>query len=111
VLLLTWENFRALLPLGLDVASLEALQDDHCLRQVSLMLLADQGAAGVNPPEWLARLDPQLALLSVGADDARGLPDAEVIDALQGYNLLRTDLNGWIEVGTDGERLWVKAER
>jgi competence protein ComEC len=111
VLLLAWENFRALLPLGLDAESLEALQDDPRLRQVSVLLLADQGAAGANPPEWLARLDPQLVLLSVGVTDSRGLPDPEVIQALEGYNLLRTDQNGWIELTTDGEQMWVEAEK
>jgi beta-lactamase superfamily II metal-dependent hydrolase len=100
-----------LLPLGLDVESLESLQGDPRLQQVSLLLLADQGAAGVNPPEWLRQLDPQLALLSVSANDSRGLPDPEVIDALEGYNLLRTDLNGWIEVDTDGEQMWVEVEK
>jgi beta-lactamase superfamily II metal-dependent hydrolase len=111
VLLLAWENFRALLPLGLDAESLDALQDDPGLRQVSALLLADQGAAGVNPLEWLARLDPQVILLSVGVNDSRGLPDAEVLRALEGYSLLRTDQNGWIEITTDGEQMWVEAEK
>ncbi|RPI32149.1 MAG: hypothetical protein EHM70_09645 [Chloroflexota bacterium] len=35
----------------------------------------------------------------------------EILDALQGYNLLRTDLNGWIHVTTDGEMMWVEVER
>jgi competence protein ComEC len=110
VLLLSWENFRALLPLGMDAESLDTLQGDPGLRQVSVLLLADQGAAGVNPPEWLRRLDPQLVLLSVGANDSRGLPDPETLQALEGYPLLRTDMNGWIEVDTDGKQMWVEEE-
>ena len=31
--------------------------------------------------------------------------------ALVGYTLLRTDQNGWIELATDGEQLWVEVER
>jgi hypothetical protein len=31
--------------------------------------------------------------------------------ALQGYALLRTDLNGWIELISDGETLWVQVEK
>ena len=69
------------------------------------------GAAGVNSPEWLTRLDPQLVLLSVGANDTRGLPDPEVMEALEGYNLLRTDRDGWIEIDTDGEQMWVEVEK
>jgi predicted membrane metal-binding protein len=32
-------------------------------------------------------------------------------DPLQGYTVLRTDRNGWIELTTDGERMWVEVER
>lgn len=74
-------------------------------------MLADQGAAGANPTEWLRQLDPQLVLISVGANDSRGLPDPEVIQVLQGYNLLRTDRNDWIELTTDGEQMWAEVER
>jgi hypothetical protein len=50
-------------------------------------------------------------LLSVAAGDRRNLPDAETLQALEDYTLLRTDQNGWIELSTDGEKLWVEAEK
>ncbi len=31
------------------------------------------------------------------------------MEAIEGYFLLRTDQNGWIEVTTDGEQMWVEA--
>jgi hypothetical protein len=34
-----------------------------------------------------------------------------VLNAVKGYNLLRTDKNGWIEVTTDGEKMWVTVEK
>jgi uncharacterized protein YraI len=33
------------------------------------------------------------------------------LEAVQGYTLLCTDRNGWIEVSTDGEQMWVEVER
>jgi hypothetical protein len=30
---------------------------------------------------------------------------------MHGYTLLRTDRNGWIELSTDGEQMWVEVER
>lgn len=30
---------------------------------------------------------------------------------LQGYTLLRTDRNGWIELSTDGVEMWVEVEK
>jgi len=37
--------------------------------------------------------------------------DAKTLEALEGYQLLWTDVNGWIEAGPDGEQLWVDVER
>jgi beta-lactamase superfamily II metal-dependent hydrolase len=50
-------------------------------------------------------------LLSVSAADREGLPSPETLDLQQGYTLLRTDRNGWIELTTDGEQMWVDVER
>jgi hypothetical protein len=69
VLLLEWDSFQALLPVGLDFETLEALQANASLREVDVLLLADCGSAPLNDPEWIEALRPRLALLSVGAGD------------------------------------------
>lgn len=46
--------------------------------------------------------------MSAAAGD--GKPEPELLDALKGYNLLRTDKNGWIELTTDGQQMWVEVE-
>lgn len=111
VLLLQWNRFRLLLPNGLDLAELEDLQSNAKIGPVSALLLANSGYAPLNPPAWISTLRPNLVLLSVAADDTNGLPDPETLQAVQGYPLLRTDQNGWIELVTDGQNLWVTAER
>jgi competence protein ComEC len=111
VYLLSWKNFRALLPVGMGFEHLEALDYGRRIGPVSALLLGDHGYAPANPPEWIANLRPQLALLSVASDDRRVLPSPETLEAVEGYSLLRTDRNGWIEVSTDGERMWVEVER
>ena len=116
VLLLEWGSFRALLPLGVNqevLSDLGAQPTQDMLRRgpVTALLLAESGYAPANPPEWLRRWQPQMALLSVAADDRDGRPDAEVLEALAGITLLRTDRNGWIEISTDGEQMWVEVER
>jgi beta-lactamase superfamily II metal-dependent hydrolase len=73
--------------------------------------LADYGASQLNPPEWVAKLRPQVVLLSVDANDSKNQPDPATLQSLQGYSILRTDLNGWIEVSTDGEQMWVEVEK
>jgi competence protein ComEC len=109
ILLLTYGNFSLFLPVGANIEALVELQDE--IQPVSALLLADSGYAPLNSPEWLEPLNPQVVLLSVAADDREGLPDAEVLEALQGHTLLRTDQNGWIELTTDGEQMWVEVER
>ncbi|MFZ0531612.1 MAG: ComEC/Rec2 family competence protein [Anaerolineales bacterium] len=111
VLFLEWENFRLLLPMGMDFNTLDNLQHNSSMRNISAVLLGESGYAPLNPPDLLSFLHPQLALLSVAAADKTGLPSPETLNALQGYTLLRTDQNGWIELTSDGKQMWVELER
>ena len=111
VLLLEYQNFRALLPIGMSFEALDELKNGANVGPVSVLLLADSGYAASNPPEWITNLNPELILLSVGAGDPDGRPDAEVIESINEYEVLRTDQNGWIEVTTDGKQMWVNVER
>jgi len=111
VLLLNWDDFRALLPVGVQFADLEGLRYGESIGSVTALLLAESGYAPLNPQEWLENLSPQVILLSVAAGDYQGRPSAETLAQLSAYSLLRTDLNGWIELSTDGHQLWVSTER
>ena len=111
ILLLAWEDFRFLLPMGTDFTALEALQGNAARRNISAVLLAESGYAPLNPPDFISFLHPQLALLSVAPADKTGLPSPETMEALEGYNLLRTDQNGWIELTTDGKQMWLQVEK
>ena len=111
VLLLEWGSFSALLPIGLDFETLEGMQTAYGLGEVTALLLAESGYAPVNPREWIDKLHPQVVLLSVAAGDPEGLPSPETLDSIEGYNLLRTDRNGWIQLTTNGEHMWLEVER
>jgi len=111
VLLVTWQNFRALLPIGMDFDGLQAVGSDPGLAPLSVLLLANSGYAPLNPPDWIANLSPRLSILSVSAADPYGLPDPETLSAVKSYPLLRTDHSGWVRVSTDGNRMWVETEK
>ncbi len=111
VFLIEYQNFRALLPVGMSFEALDELRNGAAVGPVSLLLLADAGYAASNPPEWIAALNPELVVLSVAAADENGMPDGEVLEALKGFTLLRTDQNGWIDLSTDGTQLWVNVEK
>jgi competence protein ComEC len=60
----------------------------------------------------LAVVDPELALISVGAENSFGHPSPDVMarlgEKIGGGNIYRTDRQGTIEFITDGDRMWVK---
>jgi len=111
VLIIQYKNFRALLPIGISEGMLEALEFGNAIDKVDVLLLADAGYAPSNPPELIENVNPELTVLSVSAGDPNGLPSQDVLDALDGYSLLRTDHSGWIQVITDGEKMRVETER
>ena len=111
VLLLEYQNFRVLLPIGMSFEALDELQYGESVGPVTVLSLANSGYAVSNPEEWIVNLNPQLVVLSVSAADENGMPDGEVLETLKDYALLRTDQNGWIEVTTDGTQMWVDVER
>ena len=111
VLLLEYQNFRALLPVGMSFDALDELRYGDSVGPVSVLSLADSGYAASNPEEWIVNLNPELIVLSVDAADINGMPDGETLETVKDYALLRTDVNGWIEISTNGSQMWVNAER
>jgi competence protein ComEC len=111
VLQLVHGNWRALLAPGADPALVAGLLTRGDLSEVTVLMLPDGGFAGVNPAGWLDTLRPRLALASVEAGNRRGLPSPTVLEALAGTTVLRTDVNGWIHISTDGGRMWTEVER
>ena len=111
VILIEWHNFRALLPIGISFEALDELRSGASVGPVSVLSLADSGYAPSNPPEWIANLNPELVILNVAAGDENGMPDGEVLESVKDYSLLRTDQNGWVEITTNGEQMWVNVER
>ncbi len=113
VLLLKWDDFRATAAHGNGFYALETLQNNSAMRNISAVLLAESGYAPLNPPELIAFLHPQLALLSVAPGDKTGLPSPETLEALEGYSPAayrpeRLDRNNhrWkADVGGGGEEI------
>ncbi len=111
VLWIEYGRFRTLLPIGMSLDALTRLPTHPSHSPVTALLLADSGWAQLNPPEWIASLQPQVILLSVSTDNPFGLPDRETLEAIQDHTILRTDLHGWIELVTDGTTLRVNVQQ
>lgn len=111
VLLIEYGSFRALLPVGMSFDTLSQLEADESLPPLTALLLADSGRAQLNSTGWINFLNPQMVILSVAADNFSGLPNQDTLDAVGARLLLRTDINGWIEISSDGQLIWVEVER
>jgi competence protein ComEC len=111
ILLVEWDKFRALLPVGMSFEALDELRSGAEVGPVSVLSLADSGYSLSNPPEWINNLNPEVVVLDVSAADENGMPDTDVLDLVKDYDLLRTDRNGWIDVSTNGSQMWVNVER
>ncbi len=78
----------------------------------TVLKIAHHGSDTSSTPEFLAAVNPQVVVISVGGDNKYGLPDDEVLDRLKKKpgpgNIYRTDRQGTIDFITDGERLWVE---
>jgi len=79
----------------------------------TVLKVAHHGSDTSTTPEFLAVVNPRIAVISVGADNKFGLPSDEVISRLEqklgAGNVYRTDKQGTIDFVTNGERLWVEA--
>ncbi|GAH55576.1 unnamed protein product, partial [marine sediment metagenome] len=78
----------------------------------TVLKVAHHGSNTSTTEEFLAVVNPQLAVISVGADNKFGHPTPEVMERLEeklgSENIYRTDEHGTIELITDGKRLWVR---
>ncbi len=110
-LMVSWNKFHMLLPIGANLDTLDTLHNGADIGAVDAISLAQSGYAPLSPKEWIDNLNPRLVIISVAPGDPDGRPDKETLDALAGRAMLRTDVNGWIDVATDGTQMWVTVER
>jgi competence protein ComEC len=113
VLRLVWGNVSFLLTGDADD---EAEQDIlyggvvHDL-QSTVLKVGHHGSKHSTSSEFLAVVDPQVVVVSVGEGNTFGHPSDETMARLGGVDVYRTDERGTITFTTNGERLWVNPAR
>jgi competence protein ComEC len=79
----------------------------------TVLKVAHHGSDTSTTSEFLAVVNPRIAVISVGGDNKFGLPSDGVISRLEQKlgtgNVYRTDKQGTVDFTTDGERLWVES--
>jgi competence protein ComEC len=112
VLRLTWGKVSFLFTADIrEEAEFELIGQRANLRS-TVLKVAHHGSETSTTSQFLAAVDPEVAVISVGADNTFDHPSPEVVERLVGRlgedNVYRTDKAGTIEFITDGESLWVR---
>jgi competence protein ComEC len=113
VLRLSWNDVSFLFTADIRAeAELELIMNRANLK-ATVLKVAHHGSDTSTTQQFLAAVDPELAVICVGADNPFGHPSPEVLerltDRLGDANIHRTDQDGTLEFITDGERLWVSS--
>ena len=112
VLKLTWSKLSFLFTADIREEVEFELIGQRANLESTLLKVAHHGSETSTSPQFLAAVDPEVAVISVGSDNPFGHPSPEVVERLTDGvgedNVYRTDVDGTIEFITDGERLWLR---
>jgi competence protein ComEC len=77
----------------------------------TVLKVSHHGSKYATSSGFLAAVDPQVAVISVGEGNTFGHPSDETLARLSVAQVYRTDEQATIVFSTDGERLWVKTAK
>jgi competence protein ComEC len=105
VLKITYGNIQFLLTGDIGVAVEEKLVREGFSIDSDILKLSHHGSRYASSPEFLDKVSPSIAIISVGIDNSYGHPHDEVLESLaeQGVTIFLTSVDGTITVQTDGE--------
>jgi competence protein ComEC len=112
VLRLSWGKFSFLFTADIGEEVEFELIGQRANLKSTMLKVSHHGSKTSTSQQFLAAVNPEVAVISVGEDNSFGHPSPEVlerlIDRLGEDNVYRTDEDGTIEFITDGEKLWVR---
>jgi competence protein ComEC len=114
VLRLVWQQASFLLTGDLEADGEQLLSRSGQPVAADVLKVGHHGSGGSSTSEFLSAVDPDFAVISVGADNLFGHPQQAVIERLASLGdvtILRTDEQGTVEFITDGQRFWIRTGR
>jgi len=74
-----------------------------------VLKISHHGSKTSSAEEFIAKVSPEVAVISAGKDNKYGHPSPETLEALEKYgiNILRTDINGDIKIISNGQNLTI----
>jgi competence protein ComEC len=94
------QNFKAILTGDLGVEE----ENQISVEPVDILKVGHHGSKYSSSLSFLEEIKPKLAVISVGANNSYGHPATEILQRLNdlGIKILRTDIDGEVEVVSDG---------
>ena len=115
VLRLTYGDVSFLLTADIEEEAEERISQSRAELHSTVLKVAHHGSNTSTTPRFLDAVSPAIAVVSVGKDNPYGHPAPAVIERLEAAvgaeHVYRTDLQGDVEVVTDGVSLWVRTGR
>jgi len=104
---LNYGKFSALFPGDCEVECWQGIIADNknLIANVTLLKVAHHGSKNGTDQEIASIIRPKMAIISLGKDNKFGFPHKKAMEVLQktGADIYRTDLQGTIDISTDGE--------
>lgn len=97
----------AVLTGDLDIESEKLILKNPPNLTAQILKLGHHGSKTSSSVEFLDTINPQFAIVSAGEDNSFGHPHAEVLERLDGVNILETSKEGNIQFISDGEN-WLQ---
>ncbi len=103
VLMIGYKKFNALLTADVSADELKPI-GDTIRNPITIVKIPHHGSKGSLAKDFYYRLEPPLAVISVGADNPFGHPHPSVLSALEdaGTRILRTDVHGAVVINSNG---------
>ncbi len=113
VLRLNFCKISLLLAADLTINGEKRLMELDTNLKSDILKVGHHGAEDSNSEEFIDKVNPKLAVLSVGKHNRYGYPSKKVIERfkIRKIPLYRTDIHGTIIIQTDGNTLAIKKER
>jgi len=115
VLRLNWNKVSFLFTADIGREAEWHLIANRASLQSTVLKVAHHGSLTSTSAEFLAAVNPEVAAISVGADNRFGLPHSQIVNRLTerlgSERVYLTSTHGTIEFITDGDRLWVKHDK
>ncbi|MCL5795668.1 MAG: MBL fold metallo-hydrolase [Patescibacteria group bacterium] len=106
---LVYYNFSALLLGDAETEVQKSLLKANSQQlKADILKVAHHGSSNGADLNFLKAIAPEIAIISVGKDNKFGHPTSETLKKLESINaqILRTDLNGTIEIISNGQTFW-----